>query len=306
MHSHQSGYFRVSDVHELYYELWGNPDGIPFVFVHGGPGAGCDQKDYNFFDPEKHHVLFYDQRGAGRSKPYCDLTDNTTQHLVEDQKALMDAFGMNQAVIFGGSWGSTLGLCFAIQYPEMVTGLVLRGIFLAEGWDREYYTGGGTELFFPKAYHRLISHVPEGEDVLNYYAAKIQSSDEEERHKYAYEWVRYECTLLDKGFSEEELDAFIHDTPVESFALMECHYLGNNCFLPEHHILGNADKLKDIETIIIHGRHDVICPPLHAYKLDQALKNSQLHIVNAGHSSSAPEVFEKLVEANQHFTDKLS
>ncbi len=297
MSVYKSGHYRVSEVHELYYELWGNPNGIPFVFVHGGPGAGFGEKDYDFFDAAKHRVLFYEQRGSGRSTPYCDLRENETSFLVEDQKELMNEFGFEKSIVFGGSWGSTLGLCFAIKYPEMVNGLILRGIFLAEGWDRAYYTGGGTELFFPEAYRRFASMVPEGKDVLDYYLAQLKSEDGAIRQKFAYEMVRYELSLMDKGWSEEELNEVIADCPAESFALMECNYLANDCFLENGYIVKNANKLKDIPMIIVHGRRDVICPPLHAWKLHEVNPHSELFFVPAGHSSSDSAVKERLVWA---------
>jgi proline iminopeptidase len=293
------GYFKVTDGHQLYYEVCGNPEGKPVLFVHGGPGAGFNDSSKRFFNPKKFKIILFDQRGAGRSKPFASTKANTTQKLVEDMKKLLKFLGVKKTFLFGGSWGSTLSLIFAIKNPKLVNGILLRGIYLARKWDTDYTFGGGAEEFFPDSWERFISLVPKknrkGRNIINYYVNKMKSKNKKTAKKYAYEWSRYELSMISMNSSETVIKKDLKFYNYVSLSILEAHYLKNNCFVPENYILNNAKKLK-MPVIIIQGRHDVICPPIQAYLLHKAIKQSKLFIVNAAHASSEPEIQQKLLE----------
>lgn len=285
LQSYQSGYINVSHGHELYFELYGNPNGIPVVFLHGGPGAGFGDKDKKFFDANRYNVLFFDQRGSSRSKPFGSIENNTTQLLVEDINTLLDHLNFEKVYVFGGSWGSTLSLVYAIHHPERVLGLIIRGIWLANRYALDHYIGGGIKEFFPDVWDRFENLVPKGENPVNYYLRMMTSDNTEISDKYAYEWAYYEMsfyTINKITDTEEILKTFSY----KSMAILEAHYIKNNCFLSEDFIMKNIDKIKDIKTAIIHGRFDFICTPIQAFRLHEGLNNSKLNIETAGHSSS--------------------
>ena len=285
LQSYQSGYINVSHGHELYFELYGNPNGIPVVFLHGGPGAGFGDKDKKFFDANRYNVLFFDQRGTSRSKPFGSIENNTTQLLVEDINTLLDHLNFEKVYVFGGSWGSTLSLVYAIHHPERVLGLIIRGIWLANRYALDHYIGGGIKEFFPDVWSRFERLVPKGENPVNYYLRMMTSDDTEISDKYAFEWAYYEMsfyTINKITDTEEILKTFSY----KSMAILEAHYIKNNCFLSEDFIMKNIDKIKDIKTAIIQGRFDFICPPIQAFRLHEGLNNSKLNIEIAGHSSS--------------------
>lgn len=301
---YKSGYFPVGDGHKLYYELYGNPKGEPVLYFHGGPGTGFSEKDKRFFDPKIFNVILFDQRGAGRSKPFSSLHENTTQHLVDDARKLLDFLKVKKSILFGGSWGSTLALVFAITHPEMVEGMVLRGIFLATEDEDKHFVGGGVKHFFPEAWERLISHVPrkERKNILAYYLSQMTSKDKGLREKYLYEWARYEISIMKlKAPSEKKIKKILQEFSYKSFALVEAHYIANKCFLEENFILKNTHRIAHIPSVIVHGRYDIICRPSSAYKLHKRLKRSRLHLVTAGHSSSEKAIEKKLIEAMKYF-----
>lgn len=304
--SYKFGYLKVTGGHEIYYELYGNPRGVPVLFFHGGPGSGFEEKHKAFFDPKKHNVLFFDQRGAGKSKPFASIENNTTWDLIEDAKKLVDLVGFKKVFVFGGSWGSTMALLFAIKYPKMVTGLLLRGIFLGTTDElvTYYYPGDAINFFFPEVWERFISLVPENKKThaLEYYFEKMTSNDKD-KERYLYEWCLYESSVLsidhDVSKTEKEIGK---DDSYKAISILEAYYFVNNCFLEKNFILKNADKIKHIPTVIVQGRYDVVCPPKYAYMLQKALKTSKLYFVKAGHSSSDIEINKKLVEE----MDKIS
>ncbi|OQX81591.1 MAG: prolyl aminopeptidase [Bacteroidetes bacterium 4484_276] len=292
--SYQTGYVDVSDGYKLYYELYGNPKGIPVLFLHGGPGAGFGEKDKQFFDKERYNVIFFDQRGASRSKPFGSIKNNTTQHLVEDINKVLDYLNFDKVYIFGGSWGSTLALVYAIHYPRRVSGLILRGIWLANKYGLEHYIGGGIKEFFPDVWDRFVKLVKEGENPVDYYLKNMLSDDKKVSDKFAYEWAYYEMsfyTINKISNTEEVLKTFSH----KSLAILEAHYIKNKCFIPEDYIINNADKIKDIKTSIVQGRYDFICPPIQAFRLQSKLNNSKLNIVNSGHSAGDEETKKALI-----------
>jgi len=291
--SYQQGYLPVSDGHELYYELYGNPKGIPVIFLHGGPGSGFSDSDKAFFDKRRYHVLFFDQRGSSKSKPFGSIVNNTTQYLVKDINRLLDFVKFGKVYVFGGSWGSTLALVYAIHHPERVSGLILRGIWLANRYAIDHYIGGGIREFFPEVWERFAKLVKKGEKPVDYYLKQMLSADKSISDQYAYEWAWYEMsfyTIRKIEHTEAIMDTFSY----KSMAILEAHYIKNNCFISEDFILQNADKIKNIKTTIVQGRYDFICPPIQAFRLHAALNHSKLNIMNAGHSGYDPENFKML------------
>ncbi|KAA3613819.1 MAG: prolyl aminopeptidase [Calditrichaeota bacterium] len=294
--SFDCGYLSVSDKHEIYYEQWGNPDGIPILFIHGGPGAGFLKDDHRFFDSTKHRIIFFDQRGAGKSTPFASLKNNTTAHLIADTNALLDHINVKNCHLFGGSWGATLALAFAIQCPDRVLGILLRGLFLGSKESIKHYVGGGVRHHFPDAWQRFIKIVPyeKQDDIVGYYLKQMQSSDEAIREKYTYEWAYYEFSIYKLKIEGASVEELLNDFSYKSLSPLEAHYMQNNCFMPDNHILKNTRKLEHIPISIIHGRYDFICPPKYAFQLHERLPNSTLHIVCAGHAGSEPEIEKKI------------
>ena len=291
--SYKKGFLKVSDVHQLYYELYGNPEGIPVIFLHGGPGAGFSDKDKSFFDKDRYNVLLFDQRGASRSIPFGSIENNTTQDLVDDINKILDHLNFEKVYVFGGSWGSTLALVYAIHHPDRVLGLILRGIWLSNKYAIDHYIGGGIKEFFPDVWNRFASLVKEGEQPAKYYLNQMLSNDEEVSYKYAYEWAYYEMsfyTIKKIENTEDILKTFAY----RSLAILEAHFIANNCFLEEDFIMQNIHKIQDIKTTIVHGRYDFICTPVQAFRLHDGLNNSKLNIMNAGHSGSDPDNFDTL------------
>ena len=293
------GYLAVGGGHKIYYEECGNPDGVPVLYLHGGPGAGCDENTRRFFNPKKCHIIIFDQRGSGRSKPYASTYANTTQHLVDDIRKLLDYLGEPKALLFGGSWGSTLALVYAIKYPGTVLGMVLRGIFLSERKECEDYLSGQTNHSrFPEICERFLNQVPEDarKNPADYYFAVMTSGRSKARRHYAYEWSYYESSRLNlTPPSEKELKKEILSEPYMSLAILEAHFIRNLCFLHDGYIIQNTHHIPRVPISIIHGRYDDVCPVDNAIRLHRALPTSKLHIVVAGHSRTDPEILKKLI-----------
>ncbi len=305
---YEQGHFEVSDGHRLYYERYGRSGGLPVVFVHGGPGAGFTEDDKAFFDPDVFDVLLFEQRGSGRSKPFASLESNNTDALVNDMNRLLDAFGLGKVLVFGGSWGSTLSLVYAIRYPERVQGLLLRGIFLADNASIEHFLGGSVAGWYPEVWDRFIEQVPADRrnDVAGFYLEQMQSDDEDVRERFCYEWARYELSLIKLDPDSVDLDDLLEHYNYRSLAPLEAHYMAGQCFIPDNYILGNASTLAGIPTSIVHGRYDVICLAQDAYKLHQHLPGSQMHFVSAGHSASEEAIKGKLMAELGRFAELLS
>lgn len=290
----KNGYIDVSDGHSLYYELYGNPEGIPVLFLHGGPGAGFTAKDKQFFSKRRYKVIFFDQRGSSRSKPFGSIKNNTTQDLVADIDRVLDYLGFDRVFVFGGSWGSSLALVYAIHNPERVEGLILRGIWLANKYGLDHYIRGGIKEFFPDVWERFAKLVPAGENPVRYYLDKMLSGDKKISDKYAYEWAYYEMSFYTINKISDP-DDILKTFSYKSMAILEAYYIKNNCFLSEDFIMNNADKIANIRTSIVHGRYDFICPPVQAFRLHSKLNKSVLNITNAGHSSSDSENKKALI-----------
>lgn len=293
-------YLQVSDIHKIYFELCGNPEGIPVFVLHGGPGAGIIPYYRRFFNSKRFLIVLFDQRGCGRSKPFAELKQNTTQHLIEDIEKLRNHLKLGKIIVFGGSWGSTLGLAYSEAYPDSVSAMVLRGIYTATESELEHYFKG-VRLFFPDAHEKLqgsLSSPPSPEVIYKL----IIGGDRNARVKYSKAWTSYEAKIAELETSDLEVERLVNlpelANMVYSLALIENYYLVNSCFLEEGQLLRDADKIKDIPVTLINGRYDMICPPLSAYRLHKRLNRSKLIIVEgAGHSMSEKGIERALLKA---------
>lgn len=302
---YDSGYLKVSDIHEIYYEQSGNPQGKAIFFLHGGPGGSTSPGQRRYYDPKKFRIVLHDQRGAGRSRPFAEIKENTTWDLVEDIEKLRKHIGVDRMILLGGSWGSTLALAYAEKYPERVSGLILRGVYLGTREEMERFYTHGVAEYFPEVSERLWSQIPEmpGKTPPQRILAVLNGPDEAARKRIAKAWAAYETKVAFLQRSDEEVEkAFADGWDPTAFSRIENHYMANDCFLEENQLLRDAGKLKDIPTVIVNGRYDVICPPSTAYRLHKALPKSKLWIVEAaGHSGSEPGITAALVRAVRTF-----
>ncbi len=295
----KKGFLRVSKMHKIYWERSGNPDGKKILVIHGGPGGGSQPKYRRYFDPKKFDIIQFDQRGCGLSLPFSELRENTTQNLIGDIEKLREFFKIHEWHLFGGSWGSTLSLIYAIHYPERVLSLTLRGIFLCRSFELYWFYQHGASEIFPDEYERYISVIPVAErgDLIKSFYKYLTSSDQNLRKKTANAWTLWELStshLITKkiDFVGNESNSFS-----DAFARIECHYFVNKIFLEEDYILKNVELIESIPTKIVQGRYDIVCPMRSAWDLSKRLKNSNLYIINeAGHSMSEKGITKKLVE----------
>lgn len=302
---YKTGHLKVSDIHSLYYEEVGNPLGTPVVFLHGGPGGGVNSDHRRFFDPSHYRIILFDQRGCGQSTPHAELRENTTWDLVSDIEKLRVHLGLEKWIVFGGSWGSTLALAYAIAHRERVKALCLRGIFLCRPSEiRWFYQEGASHIFpdFWQTYHDFIPAAERGDFVKAYYK-RLTSSDEKLRLEAAKVWSKWESATSYLFVKKEAIDEFEDPHKALAFARIECHYFINNAFFEtENFILENASKLKGIPGVIVQGRYDVVCPAKSAWELHQAWPESQLQIIaDAGHSASEPGIRSALISAMDQF-----
>lgn len=303
---YKNGYLKVSEVHEIFYQLGGNPQGKPVMFLHGGPGGGCSSGDFRFFNPEKFLVILHDQRGSGLSKPYAELKENTTQDLVEDIEKLRKYLGLDKVILFGGSWGTTLALAYAEKYPQNVSGIVLRGVFTGSKDEIDHYYYGGTAKYFPEVYQELLTSIehPEKGNIPAQLTESLKQQNNLSRDKYVKAWIKYEGKIAFLEISDEKINGVLEKWHPYAMALIENYYMANHCFLKEGQLLDQAGKLADIPMTIINGRYDLICPPITAYKLHKKLPRSSLIIVErAGHSATEPGIVAELVKAMRAFED---
>lgn len=296
----------VSEIHTIHVERYGNPDGNPIIFVHGGPGGGARPKDAQFFDPKINHIVLFDQRGCGKSKPFAELRENDTWSLVSDMESIREHLKIDRWGVFGGSWGSTLGLTYAITHPERVQWLVLRGIFLGTQREIEHLYVDGASRFFPEPFDQFLGVLEEAEraDIIASYYKRLCSEDQSIREEAAIAWSQWEGSLL-KLIPESKIVEEMGDiTFAEAFARIECHYFMNACFFEStDYLLHNVHRIKNIPGTIVHGRYDVVCAPESAWALHKAWPQSTLEFVaDAGHSSSESGVTHKLLEAVDKFT----
>lgn len=299
---------KVDDVHTLYVEESGAEDGIPVLFIHGGPGAGCSKYDRRFFDPDAYRIILYDQRGSGRSTPHADLRNNTTSHLLEDIEAIREFLGIKQWLLFGGSWGATLALLYAEAQPQRVLGLILRGIFLCRKQDLDWFYQAGADRIFPDYWHEFTSMIPEAEqsNLIQAYYERLTGSNELAKMAAAKAWATWEGRCATLRPNPDIVHEFSDPHLALALACLETHYFINNGFIQPNQIIANADKLAGIPGVIIHGRYDIVCPLDNATDLHQAWPDAELQIIrDAGHSSHEASIVDALIKATNDMAKVL-
>ncbi len=300
-----AGMLDVSDLHSLYFEESGNPDGKPAVFLHGGPGAGSNPKHRRLWDPAAYRIIVFDQRGCGRSTPHAELRENTTWDLVADLERLRDHLGIEQWQVFGGSWGSTLALAYSQTYPDRVTEIILRGIFLLRPWEIQWFYQEGASALFPDLFEAYRDHVApeEQHDLMSAYHQRLKSDDPAVVSAAAAAWSTWEGSTLSLLPRPDLVETFTNDHLAVSLARIESHYFVNDgWFESEDQLLRNVDWIRDIPAVIVHGRYDVITPIQNAWDLKQAWPEAELIITpDAGHSFDEPANLDALIRATDRF-----
>ena len=297
---------QVSDLHTLHVEESGNKNGNPVIFFHGGPGGGIEPVYRQYFNPEKWRIIIFDQRGCGKSSPHAELKDNTTWELVEDIEKIRGHLNINKWVLFGGSWGSTLSLTYAITYPHRCKGLILRGIFMIRKKEIQWFYQEGASYIYPDAWEKYLAPIPEHEhhDLVSSYYKRLTSDNESTRLEAARAWAIWEASTSKLLPSNDSLHQFDNPKVVEAFARIECHYFKNGGFFDsDEWILENVATIQNLPMVIIQGRYDVVCPITSAWELYKKLPQAHFHIIpDAGHSMKEKGIAAKLVE----YTDKYS
>lgn len=304
---YHSGYLKVSDLHEIYFEQCGNAEGQPALFVHGGPGGGCDDSDRRFFDPAHYRIVLFDQRGAGRSKPHACTTDNTTWRLVDDMEALRSHLKIERWLLFGGSWGSTLALAYAEAHPRRVSALVLRGIFLVRKEEFDWYYRKGTPRVFSEAAREFQALIPENEreDMIAAYHRRIHSDDPNIRTPALKAWAVWEAETSSLRRDPKRVKKFGTAKFAEAFAGIELHYFVHKGFFETNgQLVRDAHALRETPGTIVHGRYDMVCPLENALLLKDAWPQAELIIADdAGHASSEPSIRDSLIRATDKYRD---
>jgi len=302
---YKTGHLEVGDGHTLYWELCGNPDGKPLVFLHGGPGVGISPDHRRQFDPQKYNALLFDQRGCGRSTPHASLEANTTWHLVEDIEKLREMIGVDKWLVYGGSWGSTLSLAYAETHPDRVTELVLRGIFLFDPYEIDWmYKEGGASQLYPDKWEEFVAPIPEDErgDLVEAYRKRLTGSDRGEQLRCAKAWSKWEAQIVTLLPDEHVVEEFTADEKAIAIARIENHYMANRGWLEEGQLLEGAARLKGIPAVIVQGRHDCCTPPAAAWALHKRWPEAELQIVpDAGHLFNEPGILDGLIRATERF-----
>jgi len=304
---YRTGFLRVSDVHELYFEECGNPHGKPAVFLHGGPGGGLDPKMRRFFDPARYRIVLFDQRGCGKSRPHASLVDNTTWHLVDDIERLRQHLGIGRWLVFGGSWGSTLALAYAETHPDRVTELVLRGIFMLRRWELEwfYQDPDGAGALYPDLWEDFVAPIPQAErgDMMRAYHRRLTGEDAGLRKSAAKSWSVWEAATSYLRTASDYVAKFDKDRYAEAFARIECHYFINGGFLrTDNQLIEEVHRVRHIPAVIVQGRYDIVCPMKTAWELHRAWPEADLRIVaDAGHSAFERGNLHELIMATDGF-----
>lgn len=297
--------FQVSELHHLYLEESGNPSGQPVIFLHGGPGAGVSSEHRRFFDPKVYRIILFDQRGAGRSQPSAELRENTTWDLINDIEKIRVHLKIDQWVVFGGSWGSTLALAYAINHPDKVKALILRGIFLCRPSEIQWFYQSGASHIYPDYWQQYLQQIPESErnNLVKAYHQRLTDPDIEKRKAPAMAWYKWESYTASLNPQVEAINNFDDANYAMAFSRIECHYFINNAFFPtENYLLENAHKIMHIPTTIVQGRYDMVCPMTSAWELKQKLPQAEFFVINnAGHTAFEKGIAQKLVEATEKY-----
>ena len=296
----------VGDGHKVYMEQCGNPDGLPVIVLHGGPGGGCSPAMRRYFDPSYYRIILFDQRGCGRSRPHASVKSNTTWDLVADMEFIREHLEIDAWVCFGGSWGATLALIYAETHPQRVRALILRGVFLMTRAELDWFYGGGAGQFWPEAWARFTAPIPEDErgDMIEAYHRRLFSGDLTQETRFARVWSSWENALA--SIHSNGMGGEAHGEYARAFARLENHYFRNAGWLEfDGQIIAHAGRIKHIPGVIVQGRYDMICPPLGAYQLAKAWPNAELKMVrNAGHALSEPGISAELVRAMDRIAGK--
>ncbi len=299
----------VAGGHQLYLEEVGSASGIPILFLHGGPGAGCEAYHRRFFDPNAYRVVLFDQRGCGRSTPHASLENNTTWDLVEDIETIRETLGIDRWVLFGGSWGSTLALAYAQKHPERVIGMVLRGIFLCRDREIDWFYQSGASRVFPDYWEDFLAPIPEGErdHMLQAYYRLLTGENELKRMAAAKAWSIWEGRTASLRSNSSVVDFFSQPHTALSLARIESHYFINRAFLRPNQLLQEANRLNGIPGVLVQGRYDLICPMESAWQLHQAWEGSELMVIpDAGHSATEAGIRKALIETTDRFARELA
>lgn len=303
----KTGMIQVDAEHSVYWEECGNPNGKPVIFLHGGPGSGCSAYHRQFFDPSRYRIILMDQRGAGKSTPHASLNKNTTWHLVSDIERLREKLNIKDWVVFGGSWGSTLALCYAIKHPDRCKALVLRGIFLTRKKEIDWFYQFGAHHLYPDEWDRYLAPIPEAErhDLVAAYHRRLTSQNEAEQLTAARAWSRWEGATIRLKPDLKKIADFSADRHALSISRIECHYFTNKSFFEtDNWILENIQKIRSIPAVIIHGRYDVVCAVENAWELHKAWPEATLEIIqDAGHAADEPGIVDALVRATDRFAN---
>ena len=303
---YQTGTLVVDEIHTLYFEQCGNPNGIPVVFLHGGPGGGVIPAHRRFFDPAAYRIILFDQRGAGKSTPVGERQNNTTTLLIADMEQLRQLLGIEQWLVFGGSWGSTLALAYGEAHPERCSGLILRGIFLCTAAEIDWFLNG-MKWFFPEVHAEFVSLIPEAEraDLLSAYEKRLFSTDPAIFLPAARAWARYEGSCLYLLSHPTALAEFTSDAIALGLGRLEAHYMLNLGFFTEDQLVRNVGHIRHLPAVIVQGRYDMICPPQSAYRLHQAWPEAKFHMIaDAGHAGMEVGTATALVAATEQFKSK--
>lgn len=298
---YKTGYLAVSSIHQLYFEECGNPDGVPIVVLHGGPGSGCNPGQRRYFDPAHYRIVLFDQRGSGRSKPAGCIEENTTQLLVADIERLREQLNISKWLVFGGSWGCTLALSYAVAYHERIQGLILRGVFLARSEELHWFLYD-VRHFFPEAWAQFISVLDDQEqpDILAGYTKLLIDGDAVSQTLAAKTWSNFETAIM--TLLPATTTPIAKDEAMVNRLKVHLHYLLHDCFLRGTPLLANISTLRNIPTIIVQGRYDMVCPVQTAHTLHRAWPEAEFNIIaNAGHSGMEPGIASALVDATEKF-----
>lgn len=300
----EQNHLKLGNLHEIYYEICGNPTGKPVVFLHGGPGSGCNPTQRRFFDPAHYRIILIDQRGCGRSRPLGAVEQNTTNDLIADIEAIRTTLEIDKWLVFGGSWGSTLALAYAIQHPTKVTGLILRGIFLSRPSELDWFLGQ-VKSFFPEPWNKLCDYLPTSvrDNPLMAYEKLIFSDDINISIPAAVHWNNYESSIMSLLPRTAAINSEVSSDVELARARVQIHYIKNLCFVGMLDLLAHAKvKLSHIPTQIIQGRYDMVCPPISAWELKGAMPHADLQIIeDAGHSAMESGITSALVAATEKF-----
>ncbi|RFC66216.1 prolyl aminopeptidase [Fulvimarina endophytica] len=305
---YETGRLPVGDGHELYYELCGNPNGTPIVFLHGGPGSGCSPHHRRLFDPQRYRILLFDQRGCGRSSPLGGLDANTTWHLVEDMEKLRRALDIERWVLFGGSWGATLALAYAQTHPETVSAMILRGVFSGRRAELSWFYEKGANHLFPDEWENLTALVPQAEqgDIIGAYRRRLTDPDRAVRAAAAASWTQWEsATVAMRSGPPPQPSRSVSDATI-AFARIENHYFHHDLWLEDGQLLDRADRLSRIPGVIVQGRYDVVTPAITSWQLAQVWTQADYRMVEgAGHAFAEPGILQELLAATDRFSSAL-